>query len=252
MSGEIGNQMNNLTQKQQVIEAMKKNGGYATLQQLYHWIDFSAWKTKTPQASVRQIVQKNKEFSKIHTGLWALKECVEEVREKLSLQKSNKDGKTPDEFTHSYYQGIIVQLGNMRDFMTYVPKQDKNRRFLEKPLSELVTEKDLPLFTYKEIANSAKTVDVIWFNKERRMPYSFYEVEHTTDISHSLDKFYELQDFRADFYIIAHESKRKKFDSLMGRSMYSKIKEYVKFFDYNSLVKQYEKEYSLASMGRRL
>ena len=41
-------------------------------------------------------------------------------------------------------------------------------------------------------------MDVIWFN-ERKMPYRFYEVEHSTNISNSLDKFYELQDFRADF-----------------------------------------------------
>lgn len=55
-----------MTQKQQVIEAMRRNGGYATFQQLNHIMDFSSWKTKTPQASVRRIVQINKVFFELN------------------------------------------------------------------------------------------------------------------------------------------------------------------------------------------
>ena len=134
-------------------------------------------------------------------------------------------------------------------YKTYVPNQDKNRHFLEKRLSDITTEKEMPLFTYDSIASRAKTVDVIWFN-ERNMPYRFYEVEHSTNISNSLDKFYVLQDFRAGFYIVADESRRKQFDSLMERSMYRSIVNYVKFFNYDNLIKQYEKECSLANMER--
>ena len=46
-----------MSQKDNVIEAMRKNGGYATFQHLNQIVDFSTWKTKTPQASIRQIVQ---------------------------------------------------------------------------------------------------------------------------------------------------------------------------------------------------
>ena len=236
-----------MTQKQQVIDIMKENGGYATFQQLNYLMDFSSWKTKTPQASVRQIVQVNDEFFRIKPGLWALVECKDEVLRKFDIQENNKA--SDDAFTHSYYQGMIVELGNMHNFKTYVPNQDKNRLFLEKHLSEITTEKELPLFTYDSLANRARTVDVIWFN-ERKMPYRFYEVEHSTNISNSLDKFYELQDFRADFYIVADESRRKQFDSLLERSMYSKIEKYVKFFNYDNLAMQYERECSLAGMDR--
>lgn len=237
-----------MTQKQQVIDIMKENGGYATFQQLNHLMDFSSWKTKTPQASVRQIVQVNDEFFRIKPGLWALVECKGEVLRKFDIQENNKE--SDDAFTHSYYQGMIVELGNMHNFKTYVPNQDKNRLFLEKHLSEITTEKELPPFTYDSLANRARAVDVIWFN-ERKMPYRFYEVEHSTNISNSLDKFYELQDFRADFYIVADESRRKQFDSLMAeRSMYSRIVKYVKFFNYDNLAIQYERECSLAGMDR--
>lgn len=236
-----------MTQKQQVVETMRDNGGYATFQQLNRLMDFSTWKTKTPQASVRQIVQVNDEFFRIKPGLWALTDFKEEVLRKFDIQENNKDSE--EAFTHSYYQGMIVELGNMHNFRTYVPNQDKNRLFLEKRLSEITTENELPPFTYDSIASRAKTVDVIWFN-ERKMPCRFYEVEHSTNISNSLDKFYELQDFRADFYIIADESRRRQFDSLMERSMYSGIVKYVKFFNYDNLAMQYERECSLASMDR--
>lgn len=72
-----------MTQKENVIEAMRKNGGYATFQQLNQIVDFSTWKTKTPQASVRQIVQVNDEFFRIKPGLWALTEykgrCIKAI-----------------------------------------------------------------------------------------------------------------------------------------------------------------------------
>ena len=65
-------------------------------------------------------------------------------------------------------------------------------------------------FTYDNLLRRARTVDVVWFN-ERQMPCGFYEIEHTTDIKNSLSKFYELQDFRADFVIIADEKRREQF-----------------------------------------
>lgn len=236
-----------MTQKQQVIEMMRKNGGYATFQQLNHLIDFSTWNTKTPQASVRRIVQINSEFFRIKPGLWALEESKESVLKRFDIQENNKE--SIEAFTHSYYQGIIVELGNMHNYRTYVPNQDKNRKFLEKRLSDITTENELPHFTYDYLANRAKTVDVIWFN-ERNMPNRFYEVEHSTDIRNSLDKFHELQDFRADFFIVADESRHKQFESIMERTIYKDIVGYVRFFNYENLVKQYEKESALMNIER--
>lgn len=236
-----------MSQKDKVIEAMRQNGGYATFQQLNQTVDFSAWKTKTPQSSIRRIVQEQAEFFKIRPGLWALTECKEEVLKRFNI--ADNDTKSNAVFTHSYYQGIIVELGNMHNYTTYVPNQDKNKKFLERKLSDLTTEPELPNFTYEAIASRARTIDVIWFN-ERRMPFRFYEVEHSTNITNSLDKFYELQDFRADFYIIADESRRSQFNSLLERNIYSSIRSYVRFFNYENLIKQYSKESALMQMDR--
>lgn len=228
-----------MTQKDNVIIAMEKNGGYATFQQLYKLVDVSDWKTNTPAASIRRIVQVYPEFFRIKPGLWALTKYRDEVLKKLSIHPDDQE--SDELFTHTYYQGIIVEIGNIKKYHTYVPAQDKNKKFLETKLCDMVTLDNLPQFTYDKLTRRAKTVDVIWFN-ERQMPFGFYEIEHTTDIKNSLSKFYELQDFRADFSIIADESRRNQFDDIISASMYNPIREYVKFRSYDSIIKQYAKE----------
>ena len=46
-----------MTQTQQVIDTMRRLGGVATFGKLNSEVDFSFWGTKTPEASVRRIVQ---------------------------------------------------------------------------------------------------------------------------------------------------------------------------------------------------
>lgn len=218
---------------------MEKNGGYATLQQLNRIIDTSSWGTKTPDVTIRRIVQENKEFFKIKAGLWALVKLREKVLKRLNI--CSEDFESDDIFTHSYYQGMVVNIGNIKKYNTYIPLQDKNKKFLEKRLSELTSLDCIPQFTYKNLLRYAKTVDVIWFN-ERLMPCGFYEIEHTTNIKNSLNKFYELQDFRAAFFIIADEKRRNYFNDTISSTIYDTIRKNIKFISYENLAKQYLKE----------
>jgi hypothetical protein len=230
-------------QPQQVIEVMKELGGFATFGKLNSMIDFSRWGTRTPEASVRRIVQQNEAFIKIKPGLWALKEYEDEVLRKLNIANSNDNpDRNDEEFNHSYYQGLAVEIGNLRDMDTYVPGQDKNKLFLGRPLQDIAKTYVIHAFTYPEIIRYAKTVDVIWFN-ERKLPCAFIEIEHTTDIQNSLGKFFELQDFNAEFYIVADEYRHNKFNELINRSMYKPIKERVKFRNYELLADIHSKEY---------
>ena len=97
-----------MAQKDDVILAMEKNGGYATFQQLNNLVDVSNWETKTPAASIRKIVQVYDEFFKIKPGLWALTKCKDDVLKKLDIEPNNK--KSDELFTHTYYQGIVVEI----------------------------------------------------------------------------------------------------------------------------------------------
>lgn len=225
------------TQEHQVIEMMRKEGGYATLRRLNEIVDFSSWKTKTPEATVRRIVQDSKQFFKIQPGLWALEDFREEVLRKFELKPGNKQSE--EQFSHGYYQGLLVEIGKFRHQTTYVPAQDQNRKFIGQRLADITDTIELPAFTYDKLMKRARTIDVIWFN-ERQMPSNFYEVEHTTDIKNSLSKFYELQDFYAGFYIVADASRKKEFDDKLHVSMFGAIEKRVKFIDYKRVAEMYE------------
>jgi len=236
------------TQTMQVIKAMRENGGFASFSQLNSMIDFSEWKTKTPQASVRRIVQENETFFRIQPGLWALKEYKETVFKKLNLTKSDS---SREKFTHTYYQGLLVEIGNMEGLSTFVPSQDKNNLFIDKPLCKVTTMTEIYNFTYPEILSRAKTVDVIWFN-ERKLPYAFFEVEHSTDIQNSLNKFFELQDYYAQFYIVGPDYKKRQFDSVIGRTIFKHIRNRVCFRDYETLAKQHIKMSELSGIKEKI
>ncbi len=225
------------TQAQQVIDTLREQGGYATLGNLYHLVDTSTWATKTPNESIRRIVQQSQEIFKIQPGLWALEECRDKVMRKFGLKSGNK--KSEEQFTHGYYQGLLVEIGKFRHLTTYVPAQDQNRLFIDKKLGEITDTTELPDFTYDELKRRARTIDVIWFN-ERKMPSDFYEVEHTTDIKNSLTKFYELQDFYAGFFIVADASRKKEYEDKLHVSMFSPIENRVKFLNYKQVVDLYE------------
>ncbi len=224
------------TQEHQVIEALRREGGFATLRRLNEIVDFSKWKTKTPEASVRRIVQNSQSVFRIRPGLWALEDYREEVLKKFKIKEG--DRYSEEQFSHGYYQGLLIQIGKYRNRMTYIPSQDKNRMFLDKHLGEIADTYTLPLFTYDNLLRKARTVDVIWFN-ERQMPSDFYEVEHTTDIKNSLSKFYELQDFFAKFYIVADICRIEEFKDKINVSMFNSIKSRVQFLDYERVVTMY-------------
>ena len=229
--------MKKITQEQIVINTMRREGGFATLHRLNEIIDFSTWKTKTPEASVRRIVQDSKQIFRIQPGLWALEEFREKVLRLFELNTDNKHSK--EIFSHSYYQGLLVEIGKFRHQITYIPAQDQNRKFITQRLGDITDTIELPCFTNEKLMKRARTIDVIWFN-ERQMPSNFYEIEHTTDIKNSLSKFYEMQDFHAGFYIVADISRKKEFEDKLHVSMFGAIEKRVKFIDYQRVADMYE------------
>lgn len=232
----------NMKQYEAVLLTLEALGGQATLAQLYREVlkvPSVQWRTKTPFASIRRIVQTRPEIFKVRPGLWAL----ESYRAKLghSGKASQRSMDRVIEETHSYYQGLLAMIGNFRGFSTYIPNQDKNKLCLDKPLSRLRTLEGLPPFTYENLTRRAATVDVTWLN-ERRMPHSLFEVEHSTDIQNSLMKFHELQDFNTRMVIVASPSRRPEFEQKRRHPALRQIAERVSFYDYEALARDYEHE----------
>lgn len=202
-----------MKQHEAVIRAMEELDGFATLTQIYQRAlsyPHVQWGTKTPQASIRRIVQKRSEFFKIRPGLWGLREHEKDILKALQIG----DEATPaqqEHFDHTYYQGIIVQWGNLLQCTTYVPPQDRKRVFLGKPLRELITRENIPPFTYPVLVRRAGTVDVIWFSgSDHSFPVRMFEVEQTTGFHHSLIKSRQFLHFRTEFIRGRLRSQKKR------------------------------------------
>ena len=51
--------------------------------------------------------------------------------------EKNKDSEEMIEFNHSYYQGLLLEIGNLKKLDTFIPNQDKNRKFINRKLCDL-------------------------------------------------------------------------------------------------------------------
>jgi hypothetical protein len=235
-----------MKQHEAVILTLEKLGGVATLGQLNQdvfKISDCIWKTKTPFASIRRIVQLDKNIYKIKPGLYGLTKFKSENESKGIIQETemNKNSKEVIDFNHSYFQGLLITVGNLKGLKTFIPNQDKNKLFLNEKLADIRTLNEIPQFSYSKLVQRSSTIDVIWFN-DREMPHSFFEVEHSTDIQNSLLKFNDLQDFHSRMVIVA-DNKRK--DEYLKKIKYSSFTDLnkenrVSFMDYETLSRQYE------------
>lgn len=242
-----------MKQYEAVIKTMEQNGGFATLGYLNQEVlkvPGVEWKTKTPFASIRRIVQDDRFFFKMKPGLWALRSYENKLPQEIfptdTVPKSEQEL-----FNHSYYQGLLVEVGNLKKYETFVPNQDKNKRFLGKTLGEVSSPENFYQFGYDHIVRKAKTVDVCWFNV-RKMPSVLFEIEHSTDIQNSLLKFVELQDYNANFFIVADKARKAEYAGKLTLNAFALIKSRVQFMDYDKLSDWHTKTFEIVSVENNI
>ena len=232
---------------------MEQNGGFATLGYLNQEVlkvPNVGWKTKTPFASIRRIVQDERFFFKIKPGLWALFSYKDKLPQEI-VPTGIVPKLEQELFNHSYYQGLLVEVGNLKKYETFVPSQDKNKKFLGKTLGEVSSPKSFYQFGYDHIARKAKTVDVCWFNI-RKMPSALFEVEHSTDIQNSLLKFVELQDYNANFFIVADKARKAEYAGKLALNAFAPVKSRVQFMDYDRVSDWHTKTFEIISVENDL
>ena len=191
-------------------------------------------------------MQLTKGIYKIKPGLYGLEKYRKQIEDKgiLVETEKNKDSDAVRTFNHTYYQGILLIIGKYRDMRTFIPNQDKNKRFYDgQRLQELSTLDELPPYSYPQTIKRSSTIDTIWFNK-RDMPHSFFEIEHSTDIQNSLLKFNDLQDFYVRMAIVADIKRKPEFEAKMSFHAFDdlRLNKRVSFLSYDALIKQYEME----------
>lgn len=238
-----------MKQHEAVIKALEGRGGIATLGELYHatmQIKECEWNTKTPFASIRRIVQERSEIFRVRPGLWALESHrgqpgIPSVTVVASVVE------TPI-YNHTFYQGLLCELGNLQGYQTFVPQQDKNQIFVNRPLHQVRSLDKILDFSYERFVKKSATIDAIWFNG-RNMPSHLFEVEYSTDFQNSLIKFVELQDFHAKMLIVSDKVRRAEFEDRLKAVAFEPIRGRVEFWTYDYLLKRYELQQEMRAFG---
>lgn len=141
------------------------------------------------------------------------------------------------ELTHWDVMGILVELGNLLGFDTYVA--DPSRKYKNNTLGQVATLREIPGFTYQDTLDIVKNIDVIWFKGE--YPEHCFEVEHTTNIRDGLLRLYQVSPLRGiKFFIIAPSENAHKFKKEVARRPFKEIKNRYNFRSYRELIKWFE------------
>lgn len=186
-----------MTYSDAIEKVMLNNGYFAPLKLIYREIwnykDINEIKGKTPRLTIQERVQRDKRFTRIGLGVYALTDYLELLPKETNDVHNNVR-------KHVEVQGMLLEIGNnMKDIAdTYT--NDKSCVFQNKTLGNLATLQKVPSFTFEHIIkDSVSFADVIWFN-ERKFPQAIFEVEYSTDFRDAFIKFMELQDFQTSFY----------------------------------------------------
>lgn len=223
------------------IEQVLLNNGYvAPLKLIYKEVwkykDVEKINGKTPNATIQAIVQRDKRFTKIGLGVYALTNYLD----KLPKLGEIKNEKEKIERKHVAVQGMLLEIGNHLKEVAETYTNDRNCVFEQKRLGALATLDSVPMFTYEHIIKDSVTfADVIWFN-ERNFPKKIFEVEHSTDFRDAFVKFMELQDFRTEFCCISDETRRSKFEKEKGKFAFKPIADRISFLTYEQVENDYK------------
>lgn len=227
-----------MTKVEAIAKLMEDNGGAASLQYIYDNITKyypTAKASEAWQEGLRGVLYRDtknkKRFKKIGLSIYALEDYQEEV-------KPHKDDSVK---MHSYIEGICVELGNLNDYYTYTA--DPSAIYRENlPLQDFASLHELPKFSYEEITNEAKRIDVIWFNKKGlAFPKKVFEVvDSIGTMNGAFNRSLQLRNFMTKFYIVAPEKHHGKFLQTIELEVYREQKERFRFINYDDITAYYE------------
>ena len=225
--------------KVEAIECvLKQNGGSANLNTIYEKIQkfypkakqSSEWESGIRGVLYREIKEGNR-FKKIGISIYALKDYEENP-----LPKSNEKVKM-----HSFMQGICLELGNARNYLTYTADPSKLYRD-NVYFKDIANLKSVPNFTYKEITNEIRRIDVLWFNNAKyAFPQCAFEVvDSVNTLNGAFNRCLQLKAFATKFIIVAPQIHYKKFKQKLELEIYQDKKNFFKFVNYDEMIETYE------------
>ncbi len=228
-----------------ILNVLENHNGIATLKDFYKEVPPQIEKTRTTDAEhdirgfLRRLKNVKGKIKQVGLSTYALIDCKIEniVFEKIKEEKfENEFFNLPKNEIHGYVEGMLIEIGNLKNYDTYTP--DKSVIFNGEKLSEIVGYNEIPNFTYSDIVNVAKEIDVIWFKD--RFPVYTFDVEHTTDFSKALIRANELKNFKTIFYMVANDNKENQFKNKLNISSFKNIQNETKFITIKSIFDDYK------------
>ncbi len=156
------------------------------------------------------------------------------VEKKARAVKTKPTPKLVQILDHDGAEYYLLELGRMLGYLTYVAARDQGKVFNGHRLGNVALLREIPPFAGDRDLNSAREIDVIWFGDDENPKYCF-EVEHTMDITRSLNRLAQLQHIYAKFYIVAPPGRLSKFEIEMQKYPYRRMHDRYRFISYNQL-----------------
>lgn len=224
------------------VEAIKKviedHNGIATWEIIYNEIEKyypSAKSSEQWEAGIRGVFyreEKNKRnFKRVGLGMVALLDFKEEKVEEIKEDTIRM---------HSYMEGICIEIGNFLNLKTFTA--DPSAQYNKLPLADISTLKTIPQFTYPEIIDTTKRIDVLWFNeKGYQYPKRAIEVvDSIGTLEPALKRSIQLVEFNLSFYILCKKEHIKKVEKELNAEPYNRIRERYVIKDYDSILDIYK------------
>lgn len=227
------------------VEAIKKilvaNNGVANLNTIYTEIDkyyVNLVKGKDWTAGIRGVlyreIKKKRNFKKIGFSLYAVEDYKEEDITSIKKDKVRM---------HSFMEGICLDIGNFLNLNTYTA--DPSAIYNNVPLSKLASLKNVPEFTYREIIETIKNIDILWFNRNGfAYPKKAIEVvDSIGTLEPALKRTFQLSEFNLSFYILCKSSDKPKVLKAIEKEPYLRLKHRYIVKDYESILEIYQKPF---------
>jgi hypothetical protein len=156
----------------------------------------------------------------------------------------------PQEFTeepeidHGIAQGMLVTLGKIYGYETYIPPHDQTiRTFQGKPLRDFVSVSDCTDIFRGPNLSKIREIDALWFNEDDYglFPVYAFEVEETMRVKSGLDRLLKIpRRFPARFFVIGPSVKEKElFDQYINQTPVRNFRDKFLFKLYKELEELY-------------
>lgn len=171
--------------------------------------------------TIRRVVRQYKIFQAVppeRSGVYRLAET------ETPAQPASQDlGSEDTEINHGIAQGMLVALGRIYGYETFVPAHDQTARvFQERKLGELITVKDCTDLFHGPNLSKIREIDALWFDEDDYglFPVYAFEVEHTTRVRDGLDRLLKIpRRFPVHLFVIGPgEEERNLFDRLINQT----------------------------------